>query len=114
MEKIIDTFSNRLAQAMQIRKIKAAELSEKTGIPKSSLSEYLKGKYQAKPNAVCLLSNVLNVDQHWLLGYDVPMENAQKTEIGDLYMHLAREAQNLNLDKEDVDYILSFYKKHKK
>ena len=114
MEEMIDTFSNRLAQAMQIRKMKAAELSEKTGIPKSSLSEYLKGKYQAKPNGVYLLSRALNVDQYWLLGYNVPMENTQETEIGDLYMHLAREAQNLNLDKEDVDYILNFYRKHKK
>ena len=114
MEEIIDTFSNRLAQAMKIRQIKAVELSEKTGIPKSSLSEYLKGKYQAKPNGIHLLSKALNVDEYWLLGYDVPMESTQETKIDDLYMHLAKEAQKLNLDKEDVDYILNFYKKHKK
>ena len=40
-----ENFSIRLQKAMNIRNIKAVELSEKTGIPKSSLSEYIKGKY---------------------------------------------------------------------
>lgn len=46
MEK--DTFCNRLNIAMRIRNMKASELSEKTGISKSSLSEYIQGKYEAK------------------------------------------------------------------
>nr|DAJ09139.1 MAG TPA: helix-turn-helix protein [Caudoviricetes sp.] len=35
-------------------------------------------------------------------------------QIGDIYMHLAKEAQDLNLDKEDVDYIINLYKKYKR
>ena len=35
-------------------------------------------------------------------------------ELDGLYLRLAKGAQNLALDEEDVDYILNFYKKYKK
>ena len=74
MEGIIDTFANRLNTAMRIRNIKATELSERTGISKSSLSEYINGKYEAKQDGVYLLAKALNVNEAWLMGLDVPME----------------------------------------
>ena len=69
-----ENFSIRLQKAMNIRNIKAVELSEKTGIPKSSLSEYIKGKYEAKQKGIYKLASVLNVSEGWLMGLDVPME----------------------------------------
>ena len=84
MEGLIDTFSNRLNTAMRIRNIKATELSEKTGIAKSSLSEYINGKYEAKQDGVYLLARALNINEAWLMGLDVPMERGiDKTEIND-------------------------------
>lgn len=74
MNRLIDTFANRLNTAMRIKNIKATELSEKTGIAKSSLSEYINGKYEAKQDGVYLLANALNVSEAWLMGLDVPME----------------------------------------
>lgn len=74
MEGLVDTFSNRLNTAMRIRNIKATELSVKTGIAKSSLSEYINGKYEAKQDGVYLLARALNVNEAWLMGLDVPME----------------------------------------
>lgn len=69
-----ENFSIRLQKAMNIRNIKAVELSEKTGIPKSSLSEYIKGKYEAKQKGIYKLAKALNVSEGWLMGLDVPME----------------------------------------
>lgn len=74
MSELIDTFSNRLKTAMRIRNIKATELSSKTGIAKSSLSEYINGKYEAKQDGVYLLAKALNVNEAWLMGCNVPME----------------------------------------
>ena len=74
MNRLIDTFANRLNTAMRLKNIKATELSEKTGIAKSSLSEYINGKYEAKQDGVYLLANALNVSEAWLMGLDVPME----------------------------------------
>lgn len=81
MEGLVDTFSNRLNTAMRIRNIKATELSEKTGIAKSSLSEYINGKYEAKQDGVYLLARALNVNEAWLMGLDVPMDREARTDI---------------------------------
>ena len=80
MEGLVDTFSNRLNAAMRIRNIKATELSIITGIAKSSLSEYINGKYEAKQDGVYLLAKALNVSEAWLMGLDVPMERIIKTD----------------------------------
>jgi len=77
MKDLIDTFSNRLNTAMKIRNIRATELSEKTGIAKSSLSEYINGKYEAKQDGVYLLAKALDVSEAWLMGLNVPMERIE-------------------------------------
>ncbi len=74
MNDLIDTFANRLNTAMRIRNIKATELAQKTGISKSSLSEYMSGKYEAKQDGVYLLAKALDINEAWLMGLDVPME----------------------------------------
>lgn len=81
MDGLIDTFSNRLNTAMRIRNIKAKDLSEKTGIAKSSLSEYINGKYEAKQDGVYLLAKALNVNEAWLMGCDVEMEKTSNVAV---------------------------------
>ena len=70
------SFSQRLREAMQIRNIKPTELSKISGISKSSLSEYLKGKYEAKQTALYNLAKALNINEVWLMGEDVPMDRS--------------------------------------
>ncbi len=67
-------FATRLKQAMDLRGIKASELSEKAKIPKSAISQYLSGLYEAKQKSIFKLANVLDVSEGWLMGLDVPME----------------------------------------
>ena len=55
-----------------------AELCQKTKIPKSALSEYLKGLYEPKQDRLLIMSEALNVDPVWLMGFDVPMEQEHK------------------------------------
>lgn len=55
-----------------------AELCQKTKIPKSALSEYLKGLYEPKQDRLLIMSEALDVDPVWLMGFDVPMEQEQK------------------------------------
>lgn len=71
---VIDTFANRLQKAMNLKNMKQVDLVEKTNIDKSLISNYLKGKYKAKQDNLYLLAKVLNVNEAWLMGYDVPME----------------------------------------
>ena len=69
-----ENFGKRLQIAMNIRNIKASELSEKAHIPKSAISQYLSGLYEAKQKSIFKLANVLDVSEAWLMGLDVPME----------------------------------------
>lgn len=75
-----EKFNVRLQKAMNIRKLKASELSEKANIPKSAISQYLSGLYEAKQKNIFKLANVLNVSEAWLMGLDVPMNKEVKLD----------------------------------
>lgn len=81
---LISNFATRLKEALSFNNMKASEvviLSEelyKNGkinkpLTKPLLSHYLKGTYEAKQDNLYTLSIILNVDEAWLMGYDVPM-----------------------------------------
>jgi transcriptional regulator with XRE-family HTH domain len=106
MDGLVDTFSNRLNTAMKIRNIKATELSLKTGIAKSSLSEYINGKYEAKQDGVYLLAKALDVNEAWLMGCDVPME--RKDTLSDIRMASYNGIDTEGLDENDIDEINRF------
>ena len=72
--KPIYTFQKRLAEALRIRNMKPVELYEKTGISESLLSKYLSGSAVARQKKLTLLADALNVNEVWLMGYDVPMD----------------------------------------
>lgn len=67
------TFSQRLKSALDMRQITKAELSRLTGISKSSLTRYVKGDWKGKQDAVYAIAQALDVNEAWLMGYDVPM-----------------------------------------
>lgn len=78
--KPTDTFQNRLQKAINIRNIKPVEIHEKTQISESLLSKYLSGVAVARQRKLALLADALNVNEVWLMGYDVPMDKNIKTD----------------------------------
>ena len=72
--KLISDFAERLRMALDSRNMKATELSELTGINKSTISQYLSKEYEPKRDRIELFAKILNVNEAWLTGYDVPME----------------------------------------
>ncbi|MBQ6148655.1 MAG: helix-turn-helix domain-containing protein [Oscillospiraceae bacterium] len=65
---------DRLNEAMQKRGITAAELAQRTGLNKSSVSRYLTGENIPRSLAIGKLAQALRVNPAWILGYDVAME----------------------------------------
>lgn len=78
--KPVETFQNRLATALRIRNMKPVELHEKTNISESLISKYLSGNAVARQRKLSILSEALNINPVWLMGYDVPMENNVLTD----------------------------------
>lgn len=68
-------FAERFKTAIEIRGIKQVELCAATGIPKSAMSQYLKGNFEPKQDRITLIAKALNVSETWLMGYEVPMES---------------------------------------
>lgn len=62
----MDTFGDKLRQAMEKAEMNATELSEKTGISKSTISRYLSGGYIAKQRNLWKLSLALHVEPKFL------------------------------------------------
>lgn len=69
----------RIKEAMRLRNKTQAELCEITGISKSAMSQYVSGKFAPKQTRIYLLAKALNVNEAWLMGYDVPMERISNT-----------------------------------
>ena len=74
-----DSFKNRMKLAMDIAKKTQVDLSRETGIGKSAISQYVSGKYEPKQTGVYQIAKALNVNEAWLMGYDVPMERVKST-----------------------------------
>ena len=101
-----EDFSIRLQKAMNIRNIKATELSEKAHIPKSAISQYLSGLYEAKQKSIFKLANALNVSEGWLMGLDVPME--KETTNNDFRYANNNGINTEGLDENDIEEINRF------
>jgi repressor LexA len=87
----MDTFANRLKEALKESDMKQTDLSRATGIDKSLISNYLSGKYKAKQENLHLIANALNVSELWLMGHDVektPTSAESSTSVSSL---LAKE-----------------------
>lgn len=68
-------FINRLKNIMSERKITQSELSKRTGIRQSSISDWLNGRYEPKQDKIYLIAQALGVSPSWLLGYDETTSN---------------------------------------
>jgi len=116
------TFSTRLQEALNIRKIKQVDLVEKTLITSDLINKYIKGKATARAHNLSLLANALNVSEPWLMGYDVPM-NKETTEEPKLFDNTIEQSDILEsvkvamcrdeyteLTEEDKKEIINFAK----
>lgn len=96
-----DTISSRIQTAMNIRNMKAVDICDKTGIPKSSMSMYLSGQVNPKSDRLYKIAKCLDVAESWLLGYDVPMERpkSQKNNdaISDIVVKLRSDEEFLSI-----------------
>ena len=77
MNKPTEQLKERLKKALDIRNLTQQELSERTQIPNSSISQYLSGYAKPKDDRVYAMAVALDVNEAWLLGFDVPMNRGE-------------------------------------
>ena len=88
---------DRLKEALKMRGMRAVDLVEATGVPKSAISFYLAGKSQPKADRLYIIAQALDISEAWLLGYDVPMRRTDDQKKND---QLAKLIVRLRRDDE--------------
>lgn len=82
------TTAERLQEIMCMRRLKQADIvrlcqpfAEQLGIKfqKSALSQYISGRNEPNQYKLTVLALALDVNEAWLMGYDVPMERQKIT-----------------------------------
>lgn len=97
----------RISDALKIRGKNAKELSDLTGIPKSSISQYMSGKVKPKQNRIYLIAKALRINEAWLIGYDVPMECEEAFEPTKEETQFLKNYREVSTDaKELIDIII--------
>lgn len=87
----VKPFSERFQEALDNNNMKPAELSRKTGISESTISQYRSGYAEPKKKRLSIIADALNVDPSWLMGLSVPMRkqvSANGINLSDLEIKL--------------------------
>lgn len=81
-DKIVGTFHERLRKCLNDKtSITATSLADKIGLSKQAISMYASGSRKPKRPTIKAIAEALNVNEAWLMGYDVPMERQDTSQI---------------------------------
>ena len=127
---INESTSTRLKEIMKERNLRQVDLLEmvkpycekyNVKINKSDISQYLSGKVKPGQEKLSMVSMALNINESWLMGYDVPKEKQFTLETSTLSKEenlLLQYFSNLDLDDKNkvIDYskLLSSQDKYNK
>ncbi|MCI3860111.1 helix-turn-helix transcriptional regulator [Lactococcus garvieae] len=98
----MNIFSERLKTALREKNIKAIELSQKTGISKSSISDWINGRYEAKQDKIFLIAEALNINEGYLLGLDVPMHKEEFSSNNSTLSKINKISEQLDEPRQQV------------
>lgn len=68
--------AKRLQQILGTKNMKAQELSDRSGVAKASISQYINGTHKPSNVSAGKMAKVLEVDPLYLMGFDVPMKKS--------------------------------------
>lgn len=87
-------FKDRLKEVLDKRGLRAVDLMDMTGVPKSAISFYLAGKSKPKADRIYIIAQALDISEAWLLGYDVPMARSLESKKNDVLSRLVVRLRN--------------------
>lgn len=98
VEKVAQ-FKDRLRLAIDKSGLSQAAVARKAGIRRQIISDYLKGKYEAKQENIYRLAKALDVNEAWLMGLSDSKVNSNTTS--------DNTKANGNVDEEKIDDIVA-------
>lgn len=109
------TLGKRIKDLREQNGLSQKELAEILRIQNSTLSQYESDTRTPSDDIKKAIADYFNVTLDFLMGRDIKATDgtSQPIELEGMYFHLAKEAQEMGLEQEDIDYILDFYRRHK-
>ena len=102
-EIILEKFAKRFSELIKNSSIDISQLAKMLGIKsKSTIYRYMNGEMAPKVPTVKYASDIFNVNPLWLMGYDAPKYNNEKTKKLD---NLVSPINILKTIKSDYDYL---------
>ena len=96
--------ARRLTYILNLRKMTAQELANRSGVGKSSISHYVNGSNEPHNKNAGAMARVLNCNPQWLMGFDVKMEpwdeylkeyKTMEAQIDDAQIHFSMEMEKI-------------------
>lgn len=114
---MVETFGDRLQQALIDKGWKQIDLANATGFSKARISQWVHNKYIPNAEGLNRIAESLGVSETWLMGHNTPKTYDRKTlemqyEICDLFQKCyGKDAYNavslfLKLDDYDKDVVM--------
>lgn len=94
MNKPITSISQRLREALDAAGKKQIDLVRETGLDRGAISSYLSGKYEPKQKAIYKMALALDVNEAWLMGYDVPKNRTATQKKNDDLVQVIAKLRN--------------------
>ena len=94
--KFVNTFADRLNFLLTNAEMRPIDLSNATGIDKSSISRYLNGDYVPKQRRLTKIARALNADEGWLLTGVDQKRNIESFELS------RKDEREIESDLEDM------------
>ena len=82
MDKKEYTVAERIKCGLDLRGMRAVDLSRKTGLTKSIISQYMSGRTEPKQDNLFKISKALDIWPTWLMGYDVEIKPFNYEAVG--------------------------------
>lgn len=116
--KLESTFGNRLQLILEEKEIQYIDLAKYLHTNRSTITNWIKGKYGAKRNTLETIANYLEVNPVWLMGYNAPKvrPNAEDSLVVPIDMSKYQKPTEEQLEKIKavVEVMLSENKKEDK
>ena len=107
--KVTNT-QHRLNELLDILSISKSELSRRTGVKPSTLSNYLHGNREPDSDSLIQLSDPFHINPAWLMGYEVDMYLGKEYDkavstIDSVYSQLNEDTKELLITFEKFNQI---------
>ena len=96
---------NNIKRARKERGLTQAELAKRVGVTQGNLSAWETDRWKPDVASLKKLCEVLNCSADFLLGQEPLSDSAS---VNNIYFHLAKEMEEMQLPESDIEKILEF------